>query len=502
LFSDFPDQLDFGLGLVTVLVEAGKYKEAFDELDTLRNLPPPMRDDPRLDLYEAKVADFSNDFKRDESAAARAVEKARARGTKLLLARGLDQQCRAFRDLGQFKQANQACENAENLFAVAGDRNAVAMVLLTWGMVFYYQGDYDNAMQRNDEALSVFHDVGNIRGVSAAINFKASLLSEQGDLLGALDAYHQALSTAREVGSRVNVAIVQLNTADVLQEKGDLEAAKSMYAEAGVTLHELGVKNGHPLIGTAQVLLQEGELAKAKEILVTEALPMIQRTGNKSFLGEAYLALGEVFAAQGNLPQARENYQQAISVAKAMEAKTTMALYQVSLAQEMVQQGQATEAITIAKQAQDEFQHGGNVNYQLRSAGILAQALLAAGSIGEAKTTVSRARPLLPKIQSPAARLQYQIAEGEVLTAAGQPNKTIDMLRPAIAEAGKLRLVNLQFRARLAFGRALLHLGQTSAAQVQLRELEKDAKAKGFLFITHEIEGTLGPAPPKVRSGT
>jgi hypothetical protein len=86
----------------------------------------------------------------------------------------------------------------------------------------------------------------------------------------------------------------------------------------------------------------------------------------------------------------------------------------------------------------------------------------------------------------PAARLQYQIAEGEVLTAAGQPTKTIDMLRPVIAEASKLRLVNLEFRARLAFGRALLRLGWTTTAQSQLRELEKDAKAKGFLFITHD----------------
>jgi hypothetical protein len=56
LFRFFPDNLDYGLGLVGAQVEAGHVDNGKTTIAALRILPAPMRDDPRIDLTELGVA--------------------------------------------------------------------------------------------------------------------------------------------------------------------------------------------------------------------------------------------------------------------------------------------------------------------------------------------------------------------------------------------------------------------------------------------------------------
>jgi len=55
-------------------------------------MPPPARDDARVDLAEASGAATIGDFKRSEAAAAQAVIKGRAQGTQLVVAQARSRQ--------------------------------------------------------------------------------------------------------------------------------------------------------------------------------------------------------------------------------------------------------------------------------------------------------------------------------------------------------------------------------------------------------------------------
>ena len=87
LFVLFPDNLDYGLKLAAVQVRGGKGHDALATVESLRKLMPPASELPLIDLQEAAAWEAMGDFKHQEQPLARAVESARAQGSRLILAR-------------------------------------------------------------------------------------------------------------------------------------------------------------------------------------------------------------------------------------------------------------------------------------------------------------------------------------------------------------------------------------------------------------------------------
>src|SRR5262249_26405851 len=105
LFNFFPDSLDHGLKLVMVQVAAGKGSESIATVDALRKLPPPDRNDPRIDWAEANAANVISDYKRMASASQQAITKARTLGARILLAQAKMAEARAYIEMGQNDKA-------------------------------------------------------------------------------------------------------------------------------------------------------------------------------------------------------------------------------------------------------------------------------------------------------------------------------------------------------------------------------------------------------------
>src|SRR6266542_6458012 len=84
LFGFFPDSVDYGLRLAAAQSSMGKGQDALHTLDQLRRLPPPERDDARIDLEEFIAAKIVADYKRALAAAERASAKGQAQGARIL----------------------------------------------------------------------------------------------------------------------------------------------------------------------------------------------------------------------------------------------------------------------------------------------------------------------------------------------------------------------------------------------------------------------------------
>src|SRR5262249_33780279 len=85
----YPDNLDYGLRLVNLQNASGSPKDAMATLQTLRKLPPPARDDPRIDLTEGPVVESLGDYKREQEVAEAAAKKGEARANHLVQAQAL-----------------------------------------------------------------------------------------------------------------------------------------------------------------------------------------------------------------------------------------------------------------------------------------------------------------------------------------------------------------------------------------------------------------------------
>jgi tetratricopeptide (TPR) repeat protein len=167
LFNFFPDNLDYGLQLARAQSHAGKGKDALTTIELLRKLPPPQRDEPRIDLAEGEAARSLGDFRRIEALAARATAKAQTQGSQLVVAQARNDQCLALRQLGEPQKATPACEEAHRIYAATGDRRGVAMALNNLANICYDQGDLAGAKKLYEETLAAYREIGNQRGAAA-----------------------------------------------------------------------------------------------------------------------------------------------------------------------------------------------------------------------------------------------------------------------------------------------------------------------------------------------
>ncbi len=527
LFNFFPDNLDYGLQLARAQSSAGKGKDALATVELLRKLPPPQRDDPRIDLAEAGAARPVGDFGGIEASAARAAVKGQAQGSQLVVARARSEQCIALRHLGELKKATPACEEARRIYTATGDRGGVAMVLNSLANNLYEQGDLAGAKRMYEETLATYRQIGNKRGAAAALDNIASLLGDLGDHAGAKKLSQQALEMYREVsdytgmgetlnniaaerlltgdfegakkafqqaldiwhqtGDRDGVATTLNNLGDMLRGQGDLAQAKSRYEQALSTFRETGqkIKAAYPLFGLAEVLSAQGDLAGAKD-KYEQVVASCRETSDKHLLASTLFGLGSVLTRQGDLAAARQRHDAALAIRKEIGEKPTEAESVLALAELTLEEARPRDAETLARKALDEFHTEKLTDGEILARSALARSLLAQGKAAEARQQIGLAAELVAKSPMPEVRMKYAIAAARVRAAIGSTADAARSLEATLAEASKYGYLDYQFEARLALGEIEVKSGKADAGRARLEALQKEAAAKGFGLIARK----------------
>jgi DNA-binding winged helix-turn-helix (wHTH) protein/TolB-like protein/tetratricopeptide (TPR) repeat protein len=180
LWQDFPDDLESGLRLAAAQTSAGNVDEASATLSSLRSLPEAQRDDPRIDLAEASVAQRNGDYKRQQILSEDATRKAQSSGARLLLAQGHLVRAVALKAQSQLQEATHSCLMALDIFQAASDREGAAVALSDLGLILQQQGDSNGARQRLGQALDYFRQVGDTKGFNSALASLREISRSQG----------------------------------------------------------------------------------------------------------------------------------------------------------------------------------------------------------------------------------------------------------------------------------------------------------------------------------
>lgn len=530
LFSLFPDNLDHGLRLAAAQTAAGRAEEALATAQALRSLPAPTSQDPRIDLAEAAAAGARADFKRQETAAARASERGTAQGSPLLVAQARLLECRALRNLGQAKKALAACEEGRRLYADAGDRSGVAEALTHAANVLYDQGDLPGAAGLYEQALATYREIGNRGGEAGALNNIAVVLKSQGDLDRARQLYEDVLAICREIGSKSGEAFALNNLAGVLLRRGALGKAEELFTEAlairreqgdrggeayaldnlGVVLRkrgdlaqarsrheeslrirrEIGQKIGEvaSLNNLGTVLLEQGELQAARRNFQS-SLDLCRRTGNRSASAYALFGLGEVLARGGDLEGARKQHESALALRETLGEKGTAAESRLALAGLLLDAGKAEPAERLARTAAGELARQGTDDAQALALATAAQAAAARGDAAGARRTIDRATALLGAHQDLRARLLVEIRAARL----GRTPAPEAVLEQVIGQAERAGLLGPQLEARLALGELEIERGRAAQGRERLATLQREAQALGYGLIARKA-GARGGA--------
>ncbi|MGO9940923.1 MAG: tetratricopeptide repeat protein, partial [Terracidiphilus sp.] len=486
LFNFFPDNLDYGVQAAKAEGLDGKGKEAMQTIQTLRNLPAPAKDDPRIDLAESEGAFTMGDFKRAQTIAAEAEKKGRTLQAPLIVAAAQLSQCGTWERLGDYAQSVADCESARQAYLHAGDRGGAGRALLSLSVALYRQEDFKRARDAREKAAAVFKEIGDKAGQAAAMNDMAIDLSEViGNHLAAERTFEQVMELWREVGNKPKIASTMGNIASEFKYLGNLPEASAKFREAAALDREAGSKGSEvfALRELGATLYLEGDLASSEKAL-NEVLEICQSLGPKMQCGAAFGDMGDLFESEGKLDQAETRYKQSIAAFSAIGMRGGAAEVQMALADLLREADRPGESEALIRQSIPVFHEDKLTEDEDEANVVLARALLAEGKSDEATRVINSIA--IAGVEDKGLRFEFTLASALIRSASGKPEDqgaARKSVRALLAEATRDGYMGYEFEARLALGEIEMKSNQAEAGRRTLTALEKEARGKGYGLI-------------------
>jgi TolB-like protein len=481
LVTFYPDELSYRLHLAEVQYAAGKAKDALATIDAARRLPPPLSDDPRLDLVEADAARLATDYPRELAAARRAEQKGTKLGERLVVARAKMNIGYATHDIGNLDAAIVLMRESERLFTEAGDLGGAARAISHQGLYLTSKGELPEASAAFERALGIQRAIGYRSNEARTRNNMANVAFLRGDLEGARRQYAAAYAVSREIDNRSLAAASLGNMGSVQLVEGDLAGARATYAQE-IALAQSTDDQAWVFVATsntAESLRLEGRLAESEETY-RRTIAMARHAMIKEYEAYGVAGLAQVRMLRGDLADARKQASDALAMQLSLGAKGSAAETQLTLAAIDLAEAKPAEAETRLRETIAELEHEGAVENQTAAHDLLARTLAAQKKIAAAQEELARAAKLVEGNQTLILHVAHDLVAARVLGAAGRSDAAMARLEAATAVAKRPPYGGALLEARLI----RLELGRGGDAHA----LAADAQRAGFELLARNAE--------------
>lgn len=445
LFRLFPDNLDYGI----LFASAQMHLSPADSLQTLavlRQLPPPLGDDARIDMTEAS-AWINRDFTKASAAAKRAIEKATAQRSPVIVARTYGILCQQEPSIDASTEAINICRNALEGSIAAKDPNGEAMMRTDLADLYYLRGDIAQSAEMLQQAVKKFKQVGNRDGVATALSNFADARLSQGDLTKARKLLEQSIPEYQAVDDKEGVVLNLDSLGDIWRQDGELGKAEAAYHQAEVIARKIDDKNA-----TAYVLS----------------------------------GMGDVALDRGELALSRTRYDESLELRNQAGEKQTAAESRVSLARLAIEEGHAPDAETSVRECEEQFHKEKEADDELSAEIALIDALLAQNKQREAQKEMESAQRLGNATQNYFLRLQFELTAGRVWLASDHPETSRGILQGVASDARRHGFVGVELSDELAMAELANKTNHAAQARIELHGLQKSATSKGFGLIARK----------------
>ena len=445
LFRLFPDNLDYGILFASAQMHLSP-PDSLQTLAVLRQLPPPLGDDARIDMTEAS-AWINRDFNKAQAAAKLAIEKATAQGSPVIVSRTYGILCQQEPAIGASTDAIAICRNALNASIAAKDPNGEAMMRTDLAVLYYLQGNITESAQMFQQAVKGFRKVGNRDGVATALSNFADARFSEGDLTEARQLLEESIPEYRAVDDKEGVILNLDGLGDIWRQNGELDKADTAYQQAEDLARRIADKNAR-----AYVLSGMGDLALDR----------------------------------GDLTLARKRYEEALALRTQAGEKQSAAESRVSLARLAIEEGNASDAEATVRGCKEQFHSEKQADDELSASSALIDALLAQGKQGEAQKVMEAAHQLGNGSQNLYLRLQFELSSGRVLLASDHPDASRALFQRVGKDAHRYGFVGLELADKLALAELAVKTNHGAQSQMELHSLQNFARSRGFGLIARK----------------
>jgi DNA-binding winged helix-turn-helix (wHTH) protein/tetratricopeptide (TPR) repeat protein/TolB-like protein len=495
LWTFYPDDLEYGLRLANSLSIAGRNAEAVATVATLRKLPLPLRDDPRIDLVAARSSSSGPPSRRETSAATTAAEKGRKLGQTQILGEALLLRGDALYTVGRPEESLAALHKAQSLFGEASNQAAQARTLNRIGAVLLDMGNLAEAERNYQEALAIARRIGSddlIATQTLALGFVAGNL---GDLERSRALATEAHARFVELGEQLYRTRSLFQVADVLWEMGDPEGARRRFEEVLTLAHKSGnrVEEARALNGISESLLAAGLLKEARQR--QEQALAISRSSGDPFLTAEYLAsVGRTLMLQGDLSKARSHLDSALKDKQRIRDRFGATQVLGGLSDLAYAQGDLSLARRYASEQRalaDQIQAG------LASVAALARQGrldLAAGELPAAREHLSEALRLSSSRGAALLAAEIRLDLARLAWLDRQPAEAERLAREAADWYAARRMTDPQARALALRSQALMALGRSREAQAVADQAHSISGESENVALQIEVVTAIAPA--------
>jgi eukaryotic-like serine/threonine-protein kinase len=486
LMTFFPDQIEYGLRLADVQSQSGRAQEALEVIAGMRRLPPPIGDDPRIDIVQADVSTVLGDYETVYRAAASAAAKARARGSRLLLAEARLLEGWGLVQLSRDSEAIPAFDEAEAIYRDAGDHGGLAQVWRRKSLALRNSGDVQAAIRLTRQSLELYQQIGNRRGTASALGTIGVMESALGEPAKAREAIQRALETYQEIGDRVNVAWALSAIATTYQRQGDYGMAEKYHLEALPVAREVGdvSQQGVTLHNLGEVYLTLGRLDEAGSSFSNALTAFSKHPSGRAY---SLATLSAVHLARGEMERARAAATEALEIRREISEQYTIPSSEVALALVAAEEGRIEKAMALARDAVREFIAQERIDESIAVRLLLVRLAVDARRLEEAKSELASVRPLAEASRDSDLRDYLTIEEGRVAIAgSAATDVTLRNLERVIAAAGKRGAISVRHDAEIQAAQVERTLGRREAALRRLRRVEREAKDGGFHLVARK----------------
>jgi len=497
LVSFFPDNVEYGLRLANAQSRSGKAKDALVTLATLKNLPAPQNEDPRIELQEAIAKSRMGDAKGMLEAAVISSNQAAVNGSKFVEASARLQEGDAQLGLGQPDKALVAWEESRRLWESANYPGEVAKTMINIGGIAQERGNVPEARKMYGDALSIWKTTGNKLGQMNALANLALLLRDEGDLAASKQMTEDALVIAHEVDAAPDVAEILVDLGNVQIDLGDGSGALASFVESVKVARQFGNRwtLTETLAGITRCFYLRGDIPNAKQS-AQEAIDISRQSGDKANLAFALSNQGEIFVAEGTFPQARKSFEESLQIRNEIEEKSNVAASRLQLASLSIEEGNAAEAEHVAREVRDEYRKEGHPDDEVAADVVLVQALFAEKKLNDGERELGNTKLLSTKSQNVPNRLALGIIDARIRAATGKPDDALQGLAITKRDSIKSGFVPEQLAARLVQGDINLSSGKSGTGRTDLLTLKKDAVEKGFGLIAEKATALMAKRQP------
>jgi tetratricopeptide (TPR) repeat protein/predicted Ser/Thr protein kinase len=234
----------------------------------------------------------------------------------------------------------------------AGDLRSQATSLSNIGLVQWHRGEYSSTVEPFERALAIQRSIGDMKGLAITLNFAGLSYHRLGEYEKALSYHNESLRIKQSITDYPAIPGSLNNIGEVYRDLGDTVKAVE-YHEKGLALAREQRNPGAEcdnLRDLAVDYLEAGDLSSS-ESHITKVLALAREKGLVWYETRAYIVLGDIAAARGDLENAVPYSQQAVRSAFDLNANELKIEALRSRATVVGLEGNAEESIRLLSQA-------------------------------------------------------------------------------------------------------------------------------------------------------